>query len=180
MTTRIRNTRGDNAPTPPTRPDGRPYAFEMIFEDGTVRAYADEPADLVAELVDGYRTLISPVDRAEARTRYAVGAQVAVQAALIDEYGLDGCSQDEQALLLGSRDQPPAPAVWRAPVPLVLVSSFYQPARHLARPAAEEPGQVWWIDPGDDITLLVSLHRLDVITLHTSAAVPPASAGRGD
>lgn len=176
MTERIQNTRGDEAPQPPTHPNGRPYRFEMIFEDGAVRAYADEPADLVAELIDGYRRLISPVDRGEARIRYAVDAQVAVQAAVLNEYSIQGCTEAEQALLLGSRDQPPAPEVWRAPVPLILVTSFYQPVRPLARPRAEQPGQIWWIDPGDDVNLLSSLHRLGVITLHT-ATPPPAADG---
>lgn len=176
MTERIRNTAGDTAPQPPTHPNGRPYRFEMIIEDGRWRVYADEPDDLVAELIDGYRQLLSPVDRAEARIRYAVGVQVALQAALVNEHGTDGCTEPEREVLLGDRAEPPTPPVWRAPVPLVLVAAFYQPVQPRPRPAAEEPGEIWWIDPADNWTLLRDLHRYGVITVAVAEA-PPAGAG---
>lgn len=173
MTERIRNTTGAAAPQPPTHPNGRPYQFEMITDGGRWRVYADEPADLVAELIDGYERLLSPVDRAEARARYAVGAQVAVQAALVNEYGLGGCTEQETQLLLGERSEPPTPASWQAPVPLVLVAAFYQPVQPRPRPTAQDPGEIWWIDPADDVSLLRDLHSLAVIQL-AGAAQPPA------
>lgn len=176
MTVRIRNTRGDNVPQPPTHPNGRPYRFEMIAEGETVRVYADEPADLIAELVDGYARLLSPVDKDAARIRYAVGAQVAVQAALINERGLEGCTDDEKAALLGSREQQPAIDAWQAPVPLVLVASFYQPVRPVPRPRAQEPAEIWWIDPRDEVGLLHDLHRLGLITLNVATATGPGDS----
>lgn len=176
MTVRIRNTRGDNVPQPPAHPNGRPYRFEMLAEGETVRVYADEPGELVAELIDGYARLLSPVDKEEARIRYAVGAQVAVQAAVINERGLEGCTEQEQAILLGSREQQPSIDEWRAPVPLVLVASFYQPARPLARPQAQEPAQIWWIDPRDEVSLLHDLHQLGLVTLNVATATGPGDS----
>jgi hypothetical protein len=175
MTQLIRNPQGDTPPPAPTCPDGTPYRFEMIFDGGGWRAYADEPADLVAQLIPGYGDLDSPVARAEARIAYATSAQVALQANLNSERGLDGCDEQERLVLLGPRHQPPAPLVWRAPVPLVLVTTFYRPQGALHTPATEPPGEIWWIDPGDDITLLTSLHRTGLITLAT-AADPPGDA----
>ena len=176
MTVRIRNTRGDNVPQPPAHPNGRPYRFEMLAEGDTVRVYTDEPADLVAELIDGYAGLLSPVDKGEARIRYAVGAQVAVQAALINDRGLEGCTDQEEALLVGTREQQPAVDEWRAPVPLVLVASFYQPVRPLPRPQAQAPAEIWWIDPRDEVSLLHDLHNLGLITLNVAAATGPGDS----
>src|SRR6266516_2978265 len=109
MTQLIRNPQGETPPPAPTRPDGTPYRFEMIFDGGGWRAYADEPADLVAELIPGYGELDSPVARAEARIAYATSAQVALQAMLNSERGLDDCDEQERQMLLGPRHQPPAP-----------------------------------------------------------------------
>jgi hypothetical protein len=173
MSIRIRNTLGTQPPPAPTHPDGSAYHFEMLFDGGAWRAYADEPADLLAELIPGYDLLPSPVDRAAARVGYAVRAQVAVQAQLTVERDLAGCADAERDLLLAPRDTPPAVQVWRAPVPLVLVRSFYRPAGPAPTPVEEPPGQIWWIDPADEVTLLSSLHRVGDITL----AVADATAG---
>jgi hypothetical protein len=177
MTELIPNPRGDTPPPAPTRPDGTPYRFEMIFDGGGWRAYADEPAELLDALIPGYAAMHSPVARAEARIAHATGVQVALQASLNAGQGLDDCTDEERRLLLGPRHEPPAPLVWRAPVPLVLVATFYRPQGALHAPRAEPPGQLWWIDPGDDITLLTSLHRTGLITLAT-AADPPADDGK--
>jgi hypothetical protein len=52
-----------------------------------------------------------------------------------------------------------------APVPLVLVAAFYQPVGEHPRPAAVPPGQLRWLDPASEESLLRSLHRVGVVVL---------------
>ncbi|GAA2213949.1 hypothetical protein GCM10009850_094130 [Nonomuraea monospora] len=156
MTVIVRNA-------PDAGPPGRPYRYEMIHADGTLRGYADEPADLVGMLVPGYLALTADGDRARARLGLALDVQVRLQARLAAGR-LGGCGEAERAVLLGPRHEPPAPARWTAPVPLVLVASFYAPGGALPRPSGPAELQVW-LDPADDWTLLTSLHTAGVVTV---------------
>ena len=54
-------------------------------------------------------------------------------------------------------------------MPLVLVSSFYEPDGPLPRPVALPPAQVLWIDPASDETLLTSLHEAGWVTVNARA-----------
>jgi hypothetical protein len=144
------------------RPDGQLYVFEMIYSQGRWRAYADTPVELLDFLVHGYAELTSPVERTQARIRYAVDTQVVIQADLIANGDLDSCSPDERAILLGSRAEPPAISEWSAPIPLVLVSSFYAPIGPAPRPEGDD---IWWIDPSTEMALLETLHAIGWIGL---------------
>lgn len=147
------------------RPDGRPYQYELIYDGGRWRAYADDFRTLVGELIDGYNELTDEAGRAAARTDYAIRVQVVSQAQLNVDYPLDQCSPEQESVLMGSRDTPPIVETWTAPVPLVLVSTFYAPHTETPQPAAEAPGEILWIDPSDDRSLLVSLHRFGVVVV---------------
>jgi hypothetical protein len=164
----IRNTSAmDDVPDVPLRADGRPYRFEMIYAGGGLRAYADEPAELVDVLSPGYGELTGDDERRDARVGLVLDAQVRVQALLATADAgepLRDCTEEERAVLLGGRHVPPSPATWTAPVPLVLVSAFYRPAGTLPRPEGPAELQIW-LDPADDWTLLVSLHEAGVIQL---------------
>ncbi|MEV4807046.1 hypothetical protein AB0K18_44225 [Nonomuraea sp. NPDC049421] len=155
-------------PAAPRHPDGRPYRYEMIHAGDALRGYADEPAELVAMLVHGYGELGDDGERAVARIRLALDAQVRLQAELAAGR-LGECGPEERAVLLGGRHEPPAPAEWTAPVPLVLVTSFYVPEGTLPRPSGPEELQVW-LDPADDWTLLSSLHAAGVIKVGARSA----------
>ncbi|MEV4115792.1 hypothetical protein [Nonomuraea sp. NPDC049695] len=165
MTVILRNTSAmESPPVAPRRGDGRPYIYEMIYAGGDYRGYADEPAELVGMLVPGYDALATDDERMTARVRLALDLQVRLQAQLAAGPHLDDCGEAERAVILGGRHEPPAPARWEAPVPLVLVSTFYEPAGALPRPSGPADLQVW-LDPADDWTLLTSLHGAGMITV---------------
>ncbi|MET9245946.1 hypothetical protein [Nonomuraea sp. NPDC003709] len=161
----IRNSSAAEPPPPaPVNGDGRPYRYEMIYADGTYRGYADDAAELTGMLIPGYASLATDGERAAARVGLAMDVQVRVQAQLAAGPQLDACDEAERAILLGGRHEPPAPSRWAAPVPLVLVSAFYEPAGALPRPSGPAELQVW-LDPADDWTLLTSLHTAGVIVV---------------
>ncbi len=174
MAVTIRNTSAAGPPPAAPAKDGRPYGFEMIYAGGTYRGYADEPAELVGMLAPGYLALATGEERAAARVRLALDLQVRLQARLAAGGELDACGEAERAVLLGGRHEPPSPARWEAPVPLVLVSAFYEPAGALPRPSGPAELQVW-LDPADEWSLLTSLHAAGVIVV--SGAVPRIRSG---
>ncbi|WP_049570417.1 hypothetical protein [Nonomuraea sp. SBT364] len=156
----IRNTSSaEPAPAAPVKADGRPYRFEMIHAGGARRGYADDPAELIDMLIP------EPPEDGTARVRLALDMQVRLQAELAAGRSLDACTEAERAVLLGPRHEPPAPARWTAPIPLVLVSTFYQPTGALPRPSGPADLQIW-LDPADDWTLLTSLHAAGLITVN--------------
>jgi hypothetical protein len=164
MSTRIPNTsQAGRPPTPPARPDGQPYQYEMVY--GAWRGYADTTDELAALLIPGYDQLTDNTARLTARIRYATDVHVPLQASVAADGDLSACTGEQRALLLGARDTPPAVTAWQAPVPLVLVSSFYEPAGPLPRPAAAAGSEIIWIEPQTSDTLLASLHAAGWITL---------------
>jgi hypothetical protein len=165
MAVSIRNTSAaQDPPVPPTKADGRPYLYEMIYAGGARRAYADDTADLMDMLTPGYTSLTTTDERAEARLRLALDIQVRLQAELATGGALAECTEDQRATILGSRHTPPNPATWTAPVPLVLITSFYRPAGRLTRPQGPPELQIW-LDPDDDWKLVTSLHATGTITV---------------
>ncbi|MEU6738089.1 hypothetical protein [Streptosporangium sandarakinum] len=163
MSIRIRNTSAAQAPPPePRKDDGTPYAYMMI--NGWWRVYADDPAELVEELIPGYAALAGEEERAAARLRLAVDTQVRLQARLAVDGNLDACTPEEREVILADRAEPPAPAVWEAAIPLVLITSHYEPHAPRPRPRAAE-GAVIWLDPAGEESLLAGLARAGVIRL---------------
>lgn len=160
--TRIRTRRGAD-PAAPTKPDGTRYRFELIDPDDRWRAYADEPADLVAELIPGYADA-DDGDRAAARLSMARRLRAGFQAELMAS--VDGREYtDEQQLALRGTGDPAAVTTWTTQPPLVLIEGPYRPAGPLPRPAAQPPAEILWIDPADDEALLRSLHYLGMLVL---------------
>jgi hypothetical protein len=170
----LRSPRGDVPVEVPRREDGTLYPYEMIYDGEGRRAYADTPWELLTTLIPGYGELASPVDQAQARIALCTRAQTLLQAALNAELGLDGCDADQKAVLLASRHEPPRVQRWTAPVPLVLVTAFYQPVGPLPAPSTAGAGQLVWLDPGDDMTLLITLHQAGIVTV----AVADPDGGR--
>ncbi|MFF5265362.1 hypothetical protein ACFY4C_41310 [Actinomadura viridis] len=159
MTIRIPNsTQAQRPPAPPTRPDGTLYAIEIIYGGGRWRGYADTHEQALSLLITDYADLTDDETRLRARIRAAVDIQVALQAVLAAGEQLQACNDTERQLLLASRDTPPLLEVWRAPVPLVLVTSFYQPIGPHPRPIEADAGEIWWVDPTTATTLLESLN----------------------
>ncbi|MET9339125.1 hypothetical protein [Nonomuraea sp. NPDC003804] len=148
MSVRVRNTSAAEAPPPPpVRADGTPYTYEVI--DGWWRFYGDEPAELIAELIPGYSGTLAD------RERYALAAAARLQAGLAAEGRFDDCTDTEQAVLLADRARPPHVGHWSAAVPLVLVTTRC--------PAPRPIGEIVWIDPTDDLSLLSSLGQAGLV-----------------
>ena len=166
-----RNPRADVAPEVPQRPDGGLFRFEMIFDGGRYRAYADTATELCEQLIPGYAELADDVSQAAARIQYAVRAQVHLQAAIVAEADLPGCSAEERELLLGPRHVPPVLETWEAEVPLVLVDTYYEPFGRLPQPQGRPRGDgaegsnLIWLRPGDEAELLTSLADAGVLVL---------------
>ena len=159
--------------------DTQLYRFEMIFDGGSYRAYADTVTELCEQLIPGYAELEDDVSQAAARIQHAVRAQVLLQAAIVAEADLSGCSGAEQELLLGPRHAPPVIEVWQADVALVLVDTYYEPlgpvprplgrlpARPVGRPRGGAPpgSNLIWLRPGDEAELLASLAAAGVVVV---------------
>ncbi len=156
----------------PLHADGKPYRYEMVHSAGSLRTYADSPAELVAALIPGYAETTDPVEAAQARIAHAVHVQVTTQAAINVQLGTDGCSPEERALLCADRSRPPTAAQWSAPVPLVLVDCFYSPVTELTRPVPLAPGEILWLRPATDWDHLYSLAGLGIILLAAHSARP--------
>lgn len=153
----------------PTRSDGTLYRYELVYAGHTRRVYADHTDVLVDILIPGYLDM-SEHSRWEARLLYAARAQVIAQAGLNATDMLATLTLAEQTILQGPRHEQPVVATWACPIPLVLISTYYQPAGSNPRPVSEQgmAPNVIWIDPADDLALLNSLHDLAVISLYTS------------
>ncbi len=171
----VANARDGADPSVPRRADGSLYRYEMIFAGFAARAYADSVTELCQHLVDGYAELDEDAAQAAARIQHAVGAQVQLQADIVAQHGTEGCTPAERELLLGSRHEPPAVAVWQPDVPLVLVDVYYEPLGPLPRPKGSprgggpEDSNLVWLRPGDEAELLESLTEAGLIVVSVAA-----------
>jgi hypothetical protein len=171
MAVLTRNPREGVAPEIPQRPEGGLYRFELIFDNGGYRAYADTVTELCEQLIEGYSELDDDVMQAAARIQHAVRAQVLLQAAIVAEADLSSCSPEEQEVLFGSRHVPPVLEVWEADVALVLVDTYYEPLGRLPRPEGRPRGggpegsNLIWIRPADEAELLESLADAGVVVV---------------
>lgn len=159
--------------TPPFKNGSDPYRFEMVFDDGKGRAYADDADALLTAMIGGYGTMTEPA-RLAARLHLAVRTQTTLQALIIEHVGLEGVTPDEYAVLMASRATPPDVNVWNCLVPLVLVDSFYAPHGSLPAPISglgdvEYPENLLWLRPQDPFEFLVSLHEVGLIGLYAHA-----------
>ncbi|MEV7187747.1 hypothetical protein [Kitasatospora sp. NPDC093102] len=160
---RLRVRADGTPPRPPVRPDGEPYRYELVYEGGRRRAYADELSALTAELVPGYLGLQGAAARREARIGHARRTRTVLQAQLNARLGTAGCTPEQVDAL--NSDRPTGVAVWAAPVPLVLLTSDHQPVTTEPRPRPEGPGAVLWLDPESEEGYLDSLDTLRIVVL---------------
>src|SRR5258705_158274 len=130
---RVRTRRG-TTPTPPRRLDGTLYRYELIDPEDRWRAYADEPADLVAELIPGYAEA-GEADRAAARVSIAERLRATFQAELLADADEDELTEERRLAFNGAVD-PAAITEGTGNTPLVLVEGAYAPAGTLPRPVA--------------------------------------------
>jgi hypothetical protein len=164
---RTRPRRGEQ-PSAPSRPDGSAWRYELVFDHGRRRAYADDLTLLVGELIAGYLDLSSH-DQREARAAHAHGIQPGIQAALIVEIGLDKCSAAAREFLMRAWSPQASIEVWEEPVPLALVDVDFAPWTAIERPV-ERGGRIIWLATTDDEAYLTSLTAAGEIVLARSVA----------
>lgn len=175
----VRNSRhGQAPPEPPRRTDGELYPYAMYF-DGLERiAYADTLADLLDALVGGYGEGDGQ-ERLVARIRLAIRAQVVTQACLNADVEPDvwnALTDEQRAVLTGSRHEQPRVDFWDPEVVLVLVETGYAPYTDIDQPISgiadvQNPPNMLWLRPIDECEFLESLHEAGFIRLHQATAV---------
>lgn len=154
---------------PPHKDDGSGYRFEMIYEGGVSRAYADTAVDLLDCLIPGYASMSSE-ERLTARVGYATALLAPAQAAVLSQVDQTALSEAERAVLLAPRYEPIAIEEWDSETPLVLLDVHYAPHSDLLAPRSTledvaDPRNIVWIRVVDEFDLLVSLTRIGYIDL---------------
>ena len=140
----------------------------LELEDGTV-TFADTIAELVGAVIEGYDPEVSEDGIVQAfndRTDFAVQQANARQGLLAlvaadeGEFNPDEESEESLTAIFADRDEfVPVVELWAGKVPLVLIATEYAPYSEIPRP----DGNVQWIDPYTDLTLLTSLAALGVL-----------------
>lgn len=157
-----RNTReAGGPPSPPVRADGSLFPLCMAYSGETRLVYADSGAELLDVLSPGYAAA-SPVERVAARRRIAVDVQVRLQAVLLAGALPGETTANELVVLSGPRHLPVRARTWDSVVPLVLVTTHYEPFTSISRPVSgiadvQSPPNLVWLADEDDAALLMSL-----------------------
>lgn len=167
------------APLPqplPVHEDGTPYAFAAFVGENLI--LGDSRTDVVSGIIDGYgdipHTEEGHLEALVARYEFAVGVadvhQQIIAADKLNSGEFDHTLEDEETLtsiFRSRRERLPEMSRWDHPVPLVLVGTDYAPYTTLPRPE----GNVQWVEPYNETTLLDSLAALDVLELHVHEGV---------
>ncbi len=161
----------------PVRPDGTEWSHVLGLPAGA-SVHADTPAEILAELIEGYDAL-DPAGQARARLIHATGVAVEHQERRIRQAVADHLVRldhpDDAALiallraaagrgLRLTRSDEPTDATcsarhtprWDGAIRLVCLTTAYAPSTDVPAPA----GRVDWIDPADEQGYLVSLRRV--------------------
>lgn len=173
---RDRHPHTDTAPDTPTeavRGDGTPFPFEVSHEGW--RICADSAEEILSILIGGYAGQHDERSRWHARASVAIEAQVTTQPLLNAGELFDHCTEEETQILLHDSGVQPVIGEWQCPVPLILVTSFYQPLGNIPQPVAISPGQIWWIDPSTAQSLLETLNGVRWLQLRIDARASQAA-----
>lgn len=156
---------------------GMPYRYEVIFDGGLNRGYAetlDDVADMVLPSVDA-----DEHDRdaaaLSARITHALRTRVHLQAAMLAAHQDTERSDAEDAAL--NSPTPPSVQEWTSAIPLVLIDTFYAPYTDVPCPLSSdgdvaEPANIIWLRPATPNGYLHTLLRAGIIAIfeHESAA----------
>ena len=149
----------------PTGPNENVGLFCFRIGERTVRA--DRNDELLAavigpEYLEEHDTEVLFLMRLEQAIVIATAVQESIVAAAVQRRDLDETTDEEVwAALLAERETVDPGVRWEHRVPLVLVASLFAPYAEKDQPI----GNIAWIDPTDDVTLLESLQGLGVIEL---------------
>lgn len=169
---------GDIVPAPEHRESsivvvndaGSPYPLGMVMPSGESFCYADSYSDLVCALIPDYAHAKTEEDKAYLRIVLADNAAVRRQADILAQLDVDEVSDGDWATLNAPKTGEGAPEGiwWRSDIPLILVTTTYQPFTGRLRPGSKKDGvqkdnAVWWVDPTDEETLLTTLHEIGYV-----------------
>lgn len=163
-------------PDVPINPDtGEPFLYTM--EVSSRRVHADTNEELVAAVLgDDYLDESDPETAFEVRLEGAITIATAIQESIVASAVKRGdlTSEEDESTwtpLLDPRETAdPFGGRWEHRVPLVLVRALFTPYVDRSLPV----GNILWIDPTDDITLLDSLQDSGLIRLLEHDVIPDA------
>lgn len=167
----VQNTReGDEPVAPSRREDGSYFPFGVYFDGGRTIAWGDDFEDLIDAMSPGYLDK-DDQDRLITRITVAIKAQSAVQAQVFVEASdedIQALTPEQERLVNGSNRERPEIADWTSEIPLVLVTTAYQPHTDTPRPVSSygpyhEVPNMWWINPEDDESLMTDLHTIGYV-----------------
>lgn len=147
----------------PTDPEAGP--FTLRIGERTVRA--DRNDELLAavfgpEYLEETDPEVLFLMRLEQAIVIATAVQESIVAAAVQRHDLDETTdEDVWTALLAERETVDPGVRWEHRVPLVLVTSLFAPYSDRDQPI----GNIAWVDPTDDVTMLESLQGLGVIEL---------------
>ena len=139
--------------------------FSLRIGDRTVRS--DRNDELLAavigpEYLEGDDPEVLFLMRLEQAIVIATAVQESIVAAAVQRRDLDETTdEDVWTALLAEREAVDPGVRWEHQVPLVLVTSLFTPYAEKDQPI----GNIAWVDPTDDVTMLESLQGLGVIEL---------------
>jgi hypothetical protein len=162
----------DGSSAEPWRRNGMGYLHEMVHGDERRCRYADDLGDFLPDLIPGYTELSDPAARTDARVRHARRVRFDWQHDVTAAFGVEGCTPEQIAVLTDERTMPPAVSIWSAPVPLLLVDCWYEPTTDLARPVGRDPGEIFWLEPSDEVAYVRSLALLDIVIVIENVVGP--------
>jgi hypothetical protein len=165
-----RNFTDSNIELALNRDDGTSWYCALLRSDGAV-VVADSLTELVADIVDDYvfeDTIEGARASLDARYDFAVDVIATRQAfhafAMSAEGDFDPAVESEAVLtaIFAEKDQAVVDIeVWGHIMPLLLIATDYAPYTKLAAPT----GNVQWVDPATELTLLLSLQELGDVEL---------------
>ena len=153
---------------------GKPYLMGMVMPNGEDFCYADSFYDLVCALIPDYAFASDEAERAYLRIVAAdLGATIR-QADIIVQIDPSDVTEGEWATLNAPKTGELAARAdwWRCQVPLIAVTTSYEPFIPRPRPASKNDGTrggtLWWVDPQDEESLITSLHEIGYIKAMTN------------
>lgn len=166
MTRTVYNA-ADNYPT--IKDDGTPWPFIMLRNGKAI--LADTRTELVGALIPGYDSLDDEQDALVERFRQAIVTANFIQEFLAAMYcqeaelSMVDLTEEELTAFFTNRLDHPTDILgleqWHHDVPLVLVTSLFEPYDDRVPPT----GNVMWIDPTNETTYLSSLAELGQLEL---------------
>lgn len=150
---------------PTATPDDEDGPLSLRIGARTVRAGRNDEllaAIIGAEYLEETDPEVLLLMRLEQAIVIATAVQESIVAAAVQRRDLDETiPEDIWTALLAERESVDPGVRWEHRVPLVLVTSLFAPYSDRDQPV----GNVAWVDPTDDVSMLESLHDLGVIEL---------------